>query len=89
VSRRVIYKYEIPSEDVGIVMPKGGEVLHVGEQGGRPHAWVLVDPQDAPLVSRKLTIVGTSQLVPDAPYVGTFFNGQFVWHVFDEGEVKR
>ena len=64
-----------------IAMPLGARIVHVGEQGGLPTLWAEADP-DAKYVDRHFAIFGTGKPV-SGEYVGTCFNGPYVWHIYE------
>lgn len=83
-----IWKFEFQVQDVvEIEMPQGARILSVGNQNKPYHicVWALVDPS-AIKIKRTLYIFGTGQPVPQAitgsSFVGTVFDGPYVWHVF-------
>jgi hypothetical protein len=80
-----IWKYPVPLADSFVLnMPKDATPLHVDVQRGAPCLWALVDTS-APNEERTFRLVGTGGDVPrDTCYVGTFQQGPFVWHVFEE-----
>ncbi len=61
-----------------------GRILHVGlDPEGHPAMWFTVDPHGPP--SRFLVwLLGTGGPAVTTPYVGSFVQGPFVWHVFAE-----
>lgn len=74
-------------EEKSFLMPKNAQISYFGIQDNRFYAWAVVDHYWKD-VQRKLLIVGTGHSVPgNAKYVGTVFKGEFVWHLFDLGEV--
>lgn len=82
-----IWKFPFTVSDmVAIEMPKGAKVLRVDLQA-QPCVWALVNPESEK-VRRVFYIFGTGHsLGPranDLQYIGTFFEGPFVWHVFEE-----
>lgn len=87
-----VWKYELSlRQEQRIEMPVGAKILHVAEQHGILCLWALVAP-GANRVNRRLMIAGTGHLtVPqdEWTHVGTALcdGGEFVWHVFDGGEV--
>lgn len=95
--QQVIWKF--PFKLAGrteVLMPDGAKLLHVAQsnelgRGGDLCVWAQVWP-DFPKVRRVLRVFGTGQLGvpsrPDARYVGTVHIDGFVWHVFDEGELR-
>lgn len=78
-------------DDQSIAVPSGARPLYVGlDPVGDPCVWALVDPA-APTHGRRVRIVGTGHPIDGEftgtaiqPYVGTFVQGPFVWHVFME-----
>lgn len=87
----VIWKYEFPVSDrVTLKLPAGAEILSVGVQTPRNIClWVKVAPH-ARKQSRTFLVVGTGGplLLEAKKFVGTAFDGEFVWHVF-EGETEE
>jgi hypothetical protein len=67
------------------MMPKGAEILTVGFQNYREITiWALVDP-DAEMIERFFMVRGTGhpvELRTDQKFLGTVFDGPFVWHVW-------
>ncbi len=87
-----VWKYDLRVEDELLVeMPRGAELLHVGNQSGeidRFTVWARVTPPPGNAnAARRLLVRGTGHPVGDEPYVGTTFGGPLVWHIFDGGEV--
>jgi hypothetical protein len=83
----MVYKYEFSVDDeVTIKMPVGAKVLHVGSQHyARGCIWALVDEEMPHLQDRRFLIRGTGHPVPEAAaHLGTWFDGPFVWHIFEE-----
>ena len=83
-----VYKYELhPTDRPVIDMPTGAKLLRVDTQHRRVMVWALVEV-GAPTVARRFEMVGTGHDVknPAAPYLGTFFMGELVFHLFDLGE---
>jgi hypothetical protein len=73
---------------VTVRMPEPLGVQHVGLQGGTIMLWSLVDTGAAPK-DRCFHIIGTGALLSTARsiwmpfYLGTVFDQQFVWHIFE------
>lgn len=83
---RTIYKFPVPVDDVlhKHAMPTKAVIRHVAQQGYQPCIWAEVDT-DAPLVERSFRVFGTGHAIPDGfAFVGTAFDGPFVWHVFEK-----
>lgn len=81
-----VYKYEFfVADDVVIEMPKGAIIIATGSQkSGYVCLWAIVCP-DAPLEMRFFHVVGTGHPIPKGTkYVGTVFDENFVWHVFED-----
>ena len=82
-----IWKFEFPVNDVAWVrMPEGAKVLCVGtQQPNHICLWALVDP-DTVVTERKFLVRGTGHELVAAGenYLGTVFDGPFVWHVFGD-----
>lgn len=84
-----VFKYPLPAGTMTtkVRMPRGAELLHVAMQHGDVTVWALVD-DDNSRVNRRITVIGTGWDVEEGSgkFVGTAFDGAFVWHVFDGGE---
>lgn len=83
---RTIYKYPIEITDLQKIEMPIGEVLHAGlDPSGTPCIWAAVDTE-CDRISQEILIYGTGNTMPVYPsgrrHVGTFVQGQFVWHVF-------
>ncbi|WP_411753273.1 hypothetical protein [Serratia sp. (in: enterobacteria)] len=83
---KTIFKYKWADT---VQVPIGAEILHADFQGTDLMFWALVDP-DAELESRTLILVPTGHItVPDElnmRYINTVFQGQYVWHLFEESK---
>jgi hypothetical protein len=91
-----IYKYPLylSADDLEaraaaeVTMPVEARVLHFGFQGSMATLWALVEPGWAQAV-RTFEVYPTGSEVPDdnagysRRYVGTAFQGPFVWHCFE------
>ena len=91
---KVIYKYpfKIQSKPQGVFLPKSAQILHVGVQyGGSPMLWALVDTE--PLEGlRTLRVYGTGETIDETlplQYLGTIFQGPYVWHIFEELDTAK
>lgn len=85
----VIYKYPLEVTDEQIIdMPGSARLLSVQMQRGVVCLWAWVDPNAIPK-KRHIVIIGTGNPISFFPgeFVGAVQQGQFVWHVFDKGEV--
>lgn len=82
-----IWKFQV--ENV-IEMPKGAEILTVQTQAMAnrytfdPYIWAKVDPRNETEI-RKFEVIGTGHQFDDTgkEYIGTYFDGPFVWHLFE------
>lgn len=87
-----IYKYTLPRMAViELPLPEGAEILHFAVQHGALTIWARVDPS-LPDTLRIFAICGTGQGVPtkaDGRYIGTCFDGEFVWHLFEPPQEPR
>ncbi len=79
-----IFKYPVIKEAVDL--PRDAEILSVGVQDQGVFLWALVDP-DAVMEEKRFYVYGTGHEVEDRQlkkFIGTIFQGQFVWHVFQD-----
>jgi hypothetical protein len=79
-----IWKYKV--ENV-IEMPKEAEILSVQIQNGQMFnacIWVKVNPENE-LEKRQFEVIGTGHSFDDSnkEYIGTYQDGPFVWHLFE------
>lgn len=86
-----IWKYTLPRSGLSdLRMPADAKVLSVGMQNDVITIWVLVDPFNE-RIDRHIVVKGTGhpidETVENSNFIGTIFDGPFVWHVFDLGEV--
>lgn len=77
---RTVYKY--PLTNPVIEMPAGGKVVTVDIQNGQPCLWAEVDPTAKKMEKRRFHVYGTGNVV-EGKYVGTYFEGPFIWHVYE------
>lgn len=83
-----IWTYAVPIADAfAVEMPRGAVSLTVQMQRGVPTLWVRVDPK-APKMRQHFHILGTGHEHDDNDtlwrYIGTFQDGDLVWHLFQE-----
>jgi hypothetical protein len=82
----VIWKYELNYGLQEVSVPIGAVVLSVGIQNSEIMTWVLVD-ETAKKESRRFFVTGTGHVWPPMKglpiFVGTVFQGSYVWHVFE------
>lgn len=86
-----IYKYSFYLSDlVNILLPKNSTILKVAYQNGltSPQVWALIDTDELNIETRILRIYGTGQPIiqpiEKLRFIDTLFQGDFVWHVFEE-----
>ncbi len=82
-----IYKYPfILDDEIEIEMPENAKIVLVGRDPvGLLSIWAEVDPE-ATVELRKLHMRGTGHPVDGiGVHVQSFVDGQFVWHLYDEG----
>lgn len=87
----VIYKYQLDlSKTVSHEMPEGAEILTVGLQQHEIILWARVALErrghEGPKETRTFRIYGTGHPIQDeteVEYIGTLYDGPFVWHVFE------
>jgi hypothetical protein len=80
-----IWKYKV--ENV-IEMPLDAEILDVQLQNGQMFnacIWAKVNPENE-LEKRKFVVIGTGHSFDDTnhKYIGTYQDGPFVWHLFED-----
>jgi hypothetical protein len=82
----VIWKYSLDEHFQEVEIPLAGKVIHVGQQGGAPTIWAIVDPEQQSHV-RRFYVVATGGVVPTpAVYHGTVqMPSGLVWHIFEGG----
>jgi hypothetical protein len=91
-----IWKYPFHIEStISVSTHKSAKILMIDCQQNVPCIWMLVDPSSEK-VTRRLKLVGTgheidvqetSYILGQTRHVGSFQQGVFVWHVFDQGEI--
>jgi len=80
---RTIHKFPLENTLTELEMDANAGILHVGSQNALPMIWAGVDTE-APNVKRTFLAVGTGHPIPTGCfYVGTVFQGPFVWHIHE------
>jgi hypothetical protein len=70
--------------DYVIEMPARARIVKVDHQDGIVTIWAEVGRGSDDHVRRLFRIYGTGQpIVDDDVYVGTYFEGPYVWHVYE------
>ncbi len=88
---KTIWKYQLQqrSGTYSVSMPKGAQLLSVANQNEYATLWALVEPK-APQVKRFLSNIPTGVSIGGklGPPIGVILldGGDYVIHVFDEGE---
>lgn len=87
----IVWKYSIHMNrgraisKATIMLPKNGRILKVGMQGDRVCFWVMFNHPEREVEARCFYVIGTNQIVPDGlNYLDTVFDGDYVWHIFEE-----
>lgn len=80
-----IYKYALDlfrSDCQVVAMPSGAVIVKVDLQHGTDLClWAIVNELQ-PIFPRNFMICATGQLLPaSSSYIGTVFQGEFVWHI--------
>ena len=83
-----ILKYQISSlsmysSEVSILIPEQAVVRAVGMQHGQLYIWAEVQRGDLLTATRTFQVIPTGDDLPNGIYVGTVFDGPFVWHVYE------
>ena len=79
---RVIHKYTV-SDYSSLPLPLDFSVMHFDFQEGVPCIWVEVPALIEAYTFCSCRIVGTGMQVPEGlNYIGTSFEGTFVWHLY-------
>jgi hypothetical protein len=89
---KVVYKYAVsPHNGKAVELPRPAKIVKVGMQGDTLMLWAEHGVPDANTshVTRHFDVFGTGHPIPeDAVHVGTFFDGPFVWHVYETMETS-
>ena len=89
---KTIYKYDlfgyVGAQSIDTMIPGDARLLKVGVQQGRIVGWFLVNPSE-PVTTRTFRLIGTGWWVQDDElddfdYIDTVFDGEFVWHVWEQ-----
>lgn len=80
-----IYKYDLPAPNTTgyIQLPVNAQILHVNDG----HLWAKFNVMyESNLDQRKFIVIGTGYAIDltSTTYIGTYMDGPFVWHVFEE-----
>lgn len=79
-----IYKYRIDFIGSTILLPTNARVKRVAVQEGAICLWIEHDLDKGTKFGRRYQVFATGVDIPDsAIWQGTFFDGPFVWHVYE------
>jgi hypothetical protein len=79
---KMIYKYQIGT----VQIPKGAKILTANRQGDDVVLWAEVDTT-TDREHRTFRVFGTGFEIPEgSTYINTFFDGPFVWHLYEVQE---
>ena len=76
-----IFKYSVGVQITHSI--PGGKFLALQVRSGEPQMWFEVDLSQS-ADTRKFFIVGTGWEFDGGTYLGTFQEGAFVWHVYED-----
>jgi len=81
---KAIYKYQFPiADNFELEFPDGYEIIHVGLQNNTPTLWAIVSLETKETVKHSFSVIGTSdEFETKGEYIATFFQEQFVGHLF-------
>lgn len=82
---KAMLKYHLELDGQSHLLPPLPEaVKHVGEQNGAVTLWAEASESDAPGPPETYyRVFATGEPVPESySHVGTFQDGQFVWHIY-------
>lgn len=84
-----VFKYQLQYGITTLDLPAGAKVLRfdMDRMIDEPSIWVLVDRDLKETKPRKFCLFGTGHDIPmdsQMRYIGTCFEGQLVWHLFEE-----
>lgn len=82
---KTIYKYPIKiTYHQTIDMPDGAKIIHTGvDPIGQACLWAEVQPAN-PAIPRSILVVGTGSLLPVGNHLGSFTQGPYVCHVYEQ-----
>ena len=83
---KTIWKFDapMPFDSIELTLPANAEFLLVEVRAAEPKMWFMVDRENSK-EPRAFRAYGTGHpLQPSSTYLGTYFLGDFVWHVCEE-----
>ena len=81
---RVVYKYVLPREpEFTLSTPEVFKPLCVNMQNDKPTMWAQIFKGNK-TIERKFFLIATGERIPSVAhaYIGTLFDGPFVWHLY-------
>lgn len=85
---KVIYKYQLfTTYTQTLELPAGAKILKIHTQYEQPCIWAEVDLDTQEKENRTFITVGTGHTIthPNVlKYISTYFNGPYVFHVYEE-----
>lgn len=80
---KTVFKFQVPfGAEVIHDIASGFRVVHCAHQNGVPTFWAVLNPEE-PTTKAAFIVVGTGTRLPDcAEHLGTYQDGDFVWHIF-------
>lgn len=81
---RTIYKYPIRGRK--IVLPQTAQIIKVGKDYNEEDCiWAIIDPTEQETKERFFVIAATGEFWDEnqVKYIGTYFDGGYVWHVLE------
>ena len=82
---RTVHKYTLELTNIQeISISIHAKFMHFNMQHGKPTIWLEIDSIQATEL-KSFYIIGTGHKVPEyTTYLGTCFDGSFVWHLYKE-----
>jgi hypothetical protein len=85
---RVIWKYELPHLETELEVPLGAQVVHIGDQHNKLCAWLMVDPLESAMETKRFKVVTTGLNFPLNEVGGLIRTvimrgGTYVAHVYE------
>lgn len=84
---RAVWKYGLPTPGTSgtYEVPGPARIVHFAKpEHGQASVWIEVWPgYDAHTTTFKLSVVGTGWPYDSGTHLGTYIDGEFVWHVLD------
>ena len=81
---RTVYKYPIRGKK--ILLPKSAQIIKIGKDYNNEDCiWAIVNPREQEKEEKYFIIAATGELWDEnqIKYIGTYFDGGYVWHVLE------